>query len=201
MTVIRRFDAGDIKGYRVPLSGFRRIPRESLIEFATRYGLPLSDLSRSKREAASTGAPGGNCRRALVVEDDRKMAALLEKVLTGWGWEVRVARNGFDAGLFAGAFLPDLIILDILLPGLDGREACRQMRADQRLGQARILAVTALRDDQSIQEIMDAGADGYLAKPFNLEEFRKEVASLFAGAPVGRFPGIPKVQPQGAEKE
>ena len=146
MTIIRRFDAGDLKGFKVPGSRFRRIPRDSLVEFAARYGIPL-ELGREPSGPDIEEQPAGRPRRALVVEDDRRMATLIERVLGADGWEVKVARNGFDAGFLAGSFLPELIILDVLLPGIDGREACRQMRQDQRLAGSKILAVVNARND------------------------------------------------------
>jgi two-component system, OmpR family, response regulator len=178
MTVIRRFDNGDIKGFRVPGSRFRRIPRENLLEFAVRHGIPLAETlggGASSEDKGPAGAPG---RRVLIVEDDRRMAELLEKIMTTDGWEVRVARNGFDAGFFAGSFLPDLILLDILLPGLDGREACKLLRSDPRLAGTKVLAVTALRDERSVSEILAAGADGHMGKPFAINELRDKVAAL-----------------------
>jgi len=176
MTIIRRFDAGDLEGYKVPGSRFRRIPKKHLVEFARKHGIPLPDLA-----APQEAPPAG--RRALVVEDERRMANLMEKLLTGDGWEVQVARNGFDAGFLASSFLPDLVILDILLPGVDGREACRRMRADARLAGAKIMAVTALRDEKSVEEIFEAGADDHLAKPFDLSVFRSKIKKLFKSRP------------------
>lgn len=179
MTIIRRFDAGDLKGYRVPGSRFRRIPRKSLMEFAARYSIPLPGAAGRGRGGEGDGEPAGG-RRALVVEDERRMADLLEKVLKADGWAVTVARNGFDAGFRAASLRPDLILLDIMLPGLDGREACRQLRADPHLAGARILAVTALSDEGSVDEIFDAGVDGYLSKPFSLDALRAKIAELTA---------------------
>lgn len=179
MTIIRRFDAGDIKGYKVPGSRFRRIPRESLIEFAQRHNIPLPTLTGATGSEAPPEQSGdGNPRRALVVEDERRMATLLEKLLISDGWQVQVARNGFDAGLQAATIRPHLVLMDIMLPGLDGRDACRQIKANPQLAGTKILAVTALSDDRSRAEIQEAGADGYLAKPFSLDDLRARISEL-----------------------
>jgi excisionase family DNA binding protein len=194
MTIIRRFDAGDIKGFKVPGSRFRRIPRESLVDFAARHGIPLPDLSGgSAAGAPAEGDGGAHVRRALVVEDERRMAELVEKVLVADGWEVRVARNGFDAGLLAATFRPQLVLLDIMLPGLDGRDACRQMKANPQLAGTKILAVTALKDEESIERIIEAGVDGYLAKPFSLEELRTRIAKLVPAAAAARGTAVKPV--------
>jgi excisionase family DNA binding protein len=195
MTVIRRFDAGDLKGYRVPGSRHRRIPRNVLHDYAARHGIPLATDAQDATPATAAGS--GRAKLALVVEDDRHMADLMEKVLKADAWAVRVARNGFDAGFIAAGTRPRLVLLDIMLPGLDGREACRQMRSDPGLAETKILAVTALRDDRSITEIFEAGADGYLPKPFDLSLLRSKIAEL-TGAASGRR--TPVTQGQGPDR-
>jgi len=184
MTVIRRFDAGDLKGYKVPGSRFRRIPKKDLVDFARRHEMPVPDFVTSEENSAPRSPAERNPRLALIVEDDSSMANLMERVLSREGWEVRVARNGFDAGFMASSLLPSLILLDIMLPGIDGREACRQMRSDPRLANTRIMAVTALRDEKSKAEIFEAGVDAYLAKPFGIDELRRRAAEL--ATPNGR---------------
>ncbi len=175
MTVIRRFDAGELNGFRVPGSRYRRIPKEELIKYARANSMPEPDFGKQSRPAAGTA---DTARRALVVEDDGRMADLMAKFLKRSGWEVTVVDNGFDAGLKAGTLKPLLVLLDIMLPGLDGREACRQMRANAELSGTRILAVTALRDKDSIDEIFEAGADAYLSKPFSLADLGGRVEEL-----------------------
>ena len=178
MTVIRRFDAGELNGFRVPGSRYRRIPKEELVKYARVNNMPEPDFGRQSRPAAGTAGTADTARRALVVEDDGKMADLMAKFLKRSGWEVTVVDNGFDAGLMAGTLKPLLVLLDIMLPGLDGREACRQMRANAELSGTRILAVTALRDQDSIDEIFEAGADAYLPKPFSLADLGGRVEEL-----------------------
>ncbi len=180
MTVIRRFDAGDLRGYKVPGSRFRRIPKKDLVDFAARHGMPVPNFEPKAASKSPLPLAAPNPNLALIVEDDRSMALLMEKVLSNEGWEVRVARNGFDAGFMASSLLPSLILLDIMLPGIDGREACKQMRKDARLAGTRIMAVTALTDQRSVDEIYEAGVDAYLAKPFSLEDLRENVNSLTA---------------------
>ena len=180
MTVIRRFDSGDIEGFRVPGSRFRRIPRESLLDFARKHSIPLPETLRDGAKPAEAQPSGNPGRRVLIVEDERRIADVLAKIMTADGWEVKVARNGFDAGFFAGSFAPDLILLDIMLPGLDGREACRLLRGDARLAGTRILAVTALSDEKSVREILASGVDAHLGKPFGIKELREKIADLMA---------------------
>ena len=129
MTVIRRFDAGDLKGFRVPGSRFRRIPKDSLRKFADLHGLPLKGLEPVAGHNDSNALQSDRKQRVLIVDDDANLAAVIKKVLLADGWDVRIATNGFDAGFAAIRFQPDLVLLDIMLPGMDGRDAARQMRS------------------------------------------------------------------------
>ncbi len=175
MTVIRRFDAGDLKGYRVPGSRFRRIPKNSLRKFAELHGLPLKGLDSTN---ATESPQPARKQRVLVVDDDQHLVMVIQKVLLTDGWEVKVATNGFDAGFAAIRFQPDLVLLDIMLPGMDGRDAARQIRSDPQLVHTRILAITALRDDRCIKEMFEAGVDDYLPKPFTMETLREKVSEM-----------------------
>ena len=188
MTMIRRFDAGMIKGYRLPGSGFRKIPRVALVEFGRKYSLPL-DFSngvaapvREDRDDAASADKGKGAKRVLVVEDDAPLAQVMVRTLERAGFEVRHAANGFHAGFLAGSFRPDAVVLDIMLPGLDGREVCRLMRQDGRLDGTKIIAVTALTSDRDRSEIFEAGVDDYLAKPFALDELVWRVKKLLLPA-------------------
>ncbi|MHC4915363.1 MAG: response regulator [Planctomycetota bacterium] len=197
MTVIRRFDAGDLKGFRVPGSRYRRILKTELADYARENGLPEPDFGESPAPARPHD---DSVKRALVVEDDGRMANLMAKFLRRSGWDVTIVDNGFDAGLMAGTLRPLLVLLDIMLPGLDGREACKQMRANPELTNTRILAVTALRDEDSINEIFDAGADSYLPKPFSLKELGERVEEL-AGNGNGKHRERAPVKDSGASTD
>lgn len=173
MTIIRRFDAGDLKGFRVPGSRFRRIPKENLREFADLHGLPLKGLD----SVEPTTQPARK-QRVLIVDDDVHLASIIQKVLLTDNWEVKIATNGFDAGFAAIRFKPDLVLLDIMLPGMDGRDAARQIRSDPQLVHTRILAITGLRDERSIKEMFEAGVDDYLPKPFTMEMLREKIGEI-----------------------
>ena len=114
--------------------------------------------------------------RILVVEDETKMASLLKRGLEEEGYAVDVAANGTD-GLWAGTENPyDAIVLDVMLPGIDGFEVCRQLRAKGRW--APVLMLTARDDVRDRVEGLDAGADDYLVKPFSVSELLARVRAL-----------------------
>src|SRR5216684_1916394 len=111
----------------------------------------------------------------LVVEDDSRLAATLERVLVAEGHEVARAGDGMQALRRAKERAPDLVILDVLLPGLDGIGVCRRLRAT---GQFPILMLTALDGTEDRVRGLDAGADDYLVKPFAYQELLARVRAL-----------------------
>ena len=109
-TIIRCFDSGQLKGFRVPGSRFRRIPRDVLYKFMKENSIPTDALESGKR-------------KALVVDDDEDLVDLIKDVLENDGrFEVRTANNGFDAGMMVKEYHPDIIVLDVMLPDINGKE-------------------------------------------------------------------------------
>ncbi len=111
----------------------------------------------------------------LVVEDDARLAATLERVLIAEGHQVARAGDGMEALKRAKERPPDLVILDVMLPGLDGIGVCRRLRAT---GQFPILMLTALDGTEDRVRGLDAGADDYLVKPFAYQELLARVRAL-----------------------
>ena len=121
-TIIRCFDNGQLKGFRVPGSRFRRIPREALYKFMKDNGIPTDALESGKR-------------KVLLVDDDAELVELMTKVLEEDGrFEVRIANNGFDAGMMVKEYRPDLIVLDVMLPDINGKEVCHRVRGRHHAG-------------------------------------------------------------------
>ena len=95
----------------------------------------------------------------------------MTKVLEEDGrFEVRVATNGFDAGMMVKEYRPDLIVLDVMLPDINGKEVCHRVRADPTLEDVRILCISGMIEEDKIQELRLSGADDFLHKPFDIEE-------------------------------
>lgn len=127
----------------------------------------------TQREAASYNSAA---MRILVVEDDPRMASLLSRALRESGYAVDVVGEGFEAierGSLGGY---DLLVLDILLPGIDGFAVCEQLRAT--IGATPILMLSARSEIADRVRGLDLGADDYMAKPFAVEELRARVAAL-----------------------
>jgi two-component system response regulator MprA len=115
----------------------------------------------------------------LVVEDDTRLAATLQRVLTAEGHEVAIAGDGTVALRRARDRPPDLVILDVMLPGLDGIAVCRRLRAT---AQFPILMLTALGGTEQRVRGLDSGADDYLVKPFAYQELLARVRALLRRA-------------------
>src|SRR4051812_24599407 len=118
--------------------------------------------------------------RVLVVEDDEEIAQVLQRSLRLEGYEVRLAHDGPAALDQASAFNPDLVVLDLGLPGMDGIDVARQLRGD---GDVPILMLTARDGVESRVEGLDAGADDYLVKPFDRQELLARLRALLRRRP------------------
>jgi DNA-binding response OmpR family regulator len=116
--------------------------------------------------------------RILVVEDDADIASLIVHYLTPAGHESEVVATGSDALAAARRRLPDLVILDRMLPGLDGLEICRAMRADSELGPVPILMLTARAEEVDRIAGFETGADDYVTKPFSPKELVARIGAL-----------------------
>lgn len=156
-TIIRCFDNGQLKGFRVPGSKFRRIPREMLFKFMKDNNIPTDALESGKR-------------KVLLVDDEVDIVEMIHKSLVDDGrFDVRIAANGFDAGMMVKEYRPDIIILDVMLPDINGKEVCHRVRSDSSLEEVRIICISGMVEDDKIQELKLAGADDFMHKPFDVD--------------------------------
>jgi two-component system OmpR family response regulator len=122
--------------------------------------------------------------RVLIVEDKVKMASLLRRALRGEGVAADVAVRGEDALWMAGSTRYDAVVLDVMLPGIDGLETCRRLRADDVW--TPVLMLTARGELADRVAGLDSGADDYLTKPFELSELTARLRALVRREPVRR---------------
>ncbi len=156
-TIIRCFDSGQLKGFRVPGSRFRRIPRDVLYKFMKDNGIPTDALESGKR-------------KALLVDDDEELVDMLRDVLESDGrFEVRIANNGFDAGMMVKEYHPDIIVLDVMLPDINGKEVCQRVRSDSAMDDVKIVCISGMVEQDRIADLKAAGANDFLQKPFDVE--------------------------------
>lgn len=122
-------------------------------------------------------------KRVLVAEDEPSIVLSLEFLLRSAGHEVLTAGNGADALAIAEERRPHLLVLDVMLPVVDGFEVCRRLRASDDLRTMRILMLTARGREHEIARGLAIGADAYVTKPFATRSLMETVARLLADAP------------------
>ncbi len=165
-TIIRCFDSGQLKGFRVPGSRFRRIPRDQLFAFMRDNGIPTDALESGKR-------------KVLVVDDDRELVELICDVLERDGrFETKSVNNGFDAGMMVKEYRPDLIVLDVMLPDINGKEVCVRVRSDNSLEDVKIICISGMVEEDKIAELKAAGANDFLHKPFETDKLIERMCKL-----------------------
>ena len=165
-TIIRCFDSGQLKGFRVPGSRFRRIPRDQLFSFMKENGIPTESLESGKR-------------KILIVDDDEELVELLKDAFEQDGrFDIRTANNGFDAGMFVKEFRPDLMILDVMLPDINGREVCVRVRTDKSLDEVRIICISGMVEAEKVAELRESGANEFVQKPFAIDKLMERACGL-----------------------
>jgi two-component system cell cycle response regulator len=114
----------------------------------------------------------------LIVDDEPTSQDVLEGLLAGQGYQMAFAPDGPSALVKAALVTPDVILLDVMMPGMDGFAVCRQLRADPVLAEVPIILITALDDDESRLAGIEAGADDFITKPFNRVELRARIRTI-----------------------
>ncbi|GAP07924.1 MAG TPA: DNA-binding response regulator [Anaerolinea thermolimosa] len=114
----------------------------------------------------------------LIIEDDEIVARTIERCLRGNEYRVRVTHSGVEGLQAARREPPDLVILDVIMPGMDGYTVCREMRQDTLLAEVPILFLTAKAKDEDKITGLSAGADDYLGKPFNVDELLLRIRAI-----------------------
>jgi DNA-binding response OmpR family regulator len=123
----------------------------------------------------------GDRRLILVADDDEDILVLVETVLERAGYEVVVTRDGAQAMAAALERRPDLAVLDLAMPELDGLEVLRRLRADSSTNDVPVLLLSARAQEEDVKRGFDTGADGYVQKPFSPRELCDRVAALLGG--------------------
>lgn len=121
-------------------------------------------------------------QRILIVDDEPNIAASLEFLLERGGYEVRIARDGEEALAEAERFAPQLVLLDVMMPRLDGYEVCQRLR-QAHAGAVKIVMLTARGREVDVEKGRALGADLYVTKPFSTRELVERVKELLGPAP------------------
>jgi len=139
----------------------------------------LSDVEEFARSrgAASVTRGSGRPDRVLIVDDDQQLCRFIADLIRTRDSHVEIesANNGFEAGIKVESFRPHALVLDLMMPGMDGFEVCRRLRARQTLNHIRIVAMTGFPSAENFERILAAGADACLPKPLDAERLLIEL--------------------------
>ena len=158
--------SGELKTTKTP-GGHHRVSREALEVFAGQKGVDLT-----YRESRI-------CQKVLVVDDELPVQKLVRRFLVEDGYEIQCASDGFEAGQLSVKFKPDLYILDIFMPRLNGFEVCERLRADPDTKDVKIIAISGFGNDKNIKKILASGADLFIPKPIEHKTVVEGVRTLF----------------------
>ncbi|OGP16412.1 MAG: hypothetical protein A2Z79_10150 [Deltaproteobacteria bacterium GWA2_55_82] len=158
--------SGKLLAFRTP-GGHFRVNREDFIRFLERYKLEIKEEIFPDR------------KKVLIIDDEQDIREFIKGALEamGNGFLVETAGDGYEALIKVGDFKPELLVLDIRMPKIDGFEVCRRIKHDSSTSQIKILAVTAY-GKEDIERIIQCGADYCLPKPIKLKDFQKNVQRL-----------------------
>ena len=120
-------------------------------------------------------------KRILIVDDEPNIVVSLEYLMKREGFDTSVAVDGEEALRAVAEQAPDLVILDVMLPKLNGFDVCRRLRAEERWRGTRILMLTAKGRDTEVEKGLGLGADAYVTKPFSTKDLVAQIHALLAG--------------------
>ena len=173
-TVIRWIETGKLKAYSTP-GGHRRVKWSDLIFFLTQNQMPIPrELEEAKK------------KKILIIDNDLEFLVKATKfLLTIPDSEVMTASSGFNAGIVVAEWLPDMILLNFLIPDLDGFEAIKKIRENTRLKKILVVAVTYSQGTEETNRIKNSGIDSVIPKPIDREGFLKKINRLLYSAGIG----------------
>jgi len=167
-TIINWVDSGHIKAYKT-VGGHRRINKSDLEAFMEKQGIPIPNVKEDIGR-----------KKILVVDDDPIIVETIVQALEEdeHGYEVISASDGFEAGLQVSHFLPDLLILDIMMPDIKGFDVCKTIKFNPETRHIKIIVLSAYLDDEKFKKMKELGADICFSKPLPLPQLKEEVARL-----------------------
>lgn len=172
-TAINWIDKGHLEAYTTP-GGQYRVYADVLAKFLQKQGMRLPE------ELKQILAEQAKIEQVLIVDDDQELNDLIKQYLDKRYPEYRVnqAYDGFDAGKAIADYKPDVVLLDINLPGVDGYKLCSSIKADENLSRPIVVAITAMGDAEVEERARQAGADGFLRKPIDLDALPNLIEEL-----------------------
>ena len=166
-TVNRWLNARELKGYRPTKNADWRITRKELMIFMKDNGIPLEFIT-------------GDKIKVLIVDDEiRLLKAIVRAFRDEERFQIEIAHSGFSAGAKIEQFKPDVVILDIYLGDIDGREFLKYIREHPELSNTKVIGISGVFDFDEMKLTLDLGFNEFLQKPFEMEKLKQTIFSLF----------------------
>jgi two-component system response regulator RpaA len=163
-TVIKWFESGELKGFKIPNSRDRRIPSENLIEFMKKHEIPLNRLDLDNR------------KRILIADDEEGILFVLKQFFGDIGiFDIETASSGLETGMKLGSFSPHVLILDHLLGDTTSREVLRSIKGNPYLEDLKIIIMSGYVTDEEVEEMLKNGIQDFIRKPFDLNDVKAKV--------------------------
>ena len=175
--VLKWIKSGKLRAFSTP-GGHYRVSAEDFRSFLEKYDIPVDEafFQGSQRE-----------RAVLVVDDEPNIRDIVTRLLKELDSTMRVeeAADGYEASIKIGSLQPDLVIMDVMMPRVDGISLCKSVRDNEKTKHIKVLAITAFPEQDNVKKMYDAGADLCLIKPLQFEHFKLEVIRLLNEAARG----------------
>jgi len=163
-TAIRWIEKGHLKAYKLPGRGNNRVQFEDFISFLKQHDMPIPDGLKEEN------------RRILVVDDNEKMARSIVRVLKKHGYECKMVHDGFQAGVELASFKPVLLVLDLMMPKMNGFQVIQFIR-NSDFSSVKIVVLSGA-GDSALEQALNSGADVALDKPFENKELITVINTL-----------------------
>ena len=172
-TIVNWINDGKLAAYKTA-GGHRRIKMDDLDAFLKEHDMPAFDLASEQKEE-----PDGR-KTILVVDDDPVIVETITASLEEdeHDYIVISAKDGFEAGIQVTHFKPDLLILDIMMPDIDGYEVCRRIKTSEITKGTKVIVLSGYLDEENYRKMREYGADKCFSKPLPLNELKEEIARL-----------------------
>ena len=155
-TVLKWIEEGKLKAYKLPDSGVNKIQVVDLMDFLKRFNFPVPAGLRPR-----------GAQRLLIVDDEPDAVDTLRRLLRASDFEIEEAHDGFEAGRKVESFKPDVILLDLKMPGMSGEDVLREIKQGQHTRDIRVIILSGYVDPGQAQALFKAGAAGVLEKPID----------------------------------
>ena len=155
-TVLKWIEEGKLKAYKLPDSGVNKIQVSDLVDFLKRFNFPVP------QELKAGGIP-----RILIVDDELDAVDTLRRLLRSGDFEIEEAHDGFEAGRKVESFKPDIMLLDLKMPGMSGEDVLREIKHNEYTRHIRIIILSGFVDAGQEELLKKAGAEGVLQKPID----------------------------------